>query len=328
MAPDRSSSAVSPATDLIRGTRMKAAVVHELGQPPAYDEFTDPVAGPGESLVTVTAAALSPLTRARAAGRHYSSSGGVPFVAGVDGVGRLDDGSRVYFVLPRPPFGAMAERAPAAHCAPVPDGLDDVAAAALANPGMSSWAAYKERAQLQAGETVLVNGATGASGQLAVQIARHFGAKRIIATGRNRQALDALGADLAIPLADDETTEARFREEFARGVDVVVDYLWGRSAELLLIAAAKAAERPLRFVQIGAASGGEIALPAAALRARPIALMGSGIGSVALDRLVSCIGELLAAAPAAGFRLTTQSFPLSEVGSRWGEAGARVVFTV
>ena len=307
---------------------MKAAVVHTLGEPPAYADFAEPVAQSGERLVTVTAAALSPLTRGRAAGTHYSVSGGVPFVAGVDGVGRLDDGRRVYFMLPRSPFGAMAEQAPAAHFIPLPDDLDDVAAAALANPGMSSWAALRERAHLKPGESVLVNGATGASGQLAVQIARHWGAGRIVATGRNPEALAALGADATIALGEDDATDARFREEFARGIDVVLDYLWGRSAERLLTAAAKAAERPLRYVEIGAASGGEISLPGAALRSSAIVIMGSGIGSVSLDGLVGCIGEVFAAASAGGFHLPTQTYPLSELGRHWRDNGQRVVFTL
>jgi NADPH:quinone reductase-like Zn-dependent oxidoreductase len=222
----------------------------------------------------------------------------------------------------------MAERAPAAHYTPLPDDLDDVAAAALANPGMSSWAAFRERAHLKPGETVLVNGATGASGQLAVQIARHWGAGRIVATGRNAKVLAALGADATVALGDDDATDARFCEEFARGIDVVIDYLWGRSAERLLTAAAKAAERPLRYVEIGAASGGEISLPGAILRSRAIVVMGSGIGSVSLDRLVECIGELFAAANTAGFHLPTQAVALSELGDHWRDGGERVVFTL
>ena len=126
-----------------------------------------------------------------------------------------------------------------AACA-LPDELDDVTAAAIANPGMSSWAAYAERAKLKAGETVLVNGATGTAGRLAVQIAKHLGAGKVIATARNADALKsvaALGADVTIPLVDDEAAlEESFRQEFAQGVDVVIDYLWGKSAERLLIA--------------------------------------------------------------------------------------------
>ena len=244
---------------------MKAAIVWGAGQTPVYGEFGEPAPSEGERRIAVTAAAVSQVVKSRASGAHYSSSGQFPFVVGIDGVGRLDDGSRVYFIGPRAPYGSMAERtvAPSAQCLPLPDDLDDVTAAAIANPGMSSWAAYSERAKLQAGETVLVNGATGAAGRLAVQIAKHLGAKKVIATGRNADALksvEALGADVTIPLVEDEAAlEESFREQFALGVDVVIDYLWGKSAERLLIAGAKAGRDavPIRFVQIGAVSRAE-----------------------------------------------------------------------
>jgi NADPH:quinone reductase-like Zn-dependent oxidoreductase len=316
---------------------MKAAIVHGLGQTPVYGDFAEPEPTSGEVLVTVAASALSQLARGRASGAHYSASGAFPFVAGVDGIGRLDDGRRVYFVLPDAPFGAMAERTvvPAAHCVPVPHGLDDVTAAAIANPGMSSWAALVERARLQPGETVLVNGATGASGRLAVQIARHLGAGKVIATGRNVEALEeaaALGADVTIALRGDEATlEARFREQFAGGVDVVLDYLWGTSARGLLIAAAKAGAEavPVRFVQIGSVSGQDVALPAAVLRASAIELMGSGIGSIKFDRLVAAVDGVLRAAIPGGFRIATRTVPLSQVEQAWRDkdGAGRIVFT-
>ena len=185
---------------------MKAAIVRGPGQTPAYADFPQPAAAEGERLIKVTGAALTQLARGRASGAHYSSSATYPFVAGVDGVGRLDDGARVYFLLPRAPYGAFAETTvtSAPQCLPVPDDLDDVTAAAIANPGMSSWAALVDRARLAAGETVLVNGATGTSGRLAVQIAKHLGAKTVIATGRSPEALAslaALGADATIASA-------------------------------------------------------------------------------------------------------------------------------
>jgi NADPH:quinone reductase-like Zn-dependent oxidoreductase len=279
---------------------MKAAVVMGAGQTPRYADFSEPAPAAGESKITVTAAAISQVVRSRASGRHYSSSGKFPFVAGIDGVGRLDDGARVYFVMPRAPHGSMAERAvaPSSHCLALPDDLDDVTAAAIANPGMSSWAALEERARLQAGETVLVNGATGAAGRLAVQIAKHLGARKVVATGRNLEALKsiaALGADVTIPLVDDEAElEERFTREFSQGVDVVLDYLWGKSAERLIIAGAKAGAEavPIRFVQIGAVSGADITLPSAALRSSAIVLMGSGIGSIPFDRFLRAIDGL------------------------------------
>jgi NADPH:quinone reductase-like Zn-dependent oxidoreductase len=317
---------------------MKAAIVQGAGQSPVYGEFSEPQPREGECRVSVTAAAMSHVVKSRASGAHYSSTGHFPFVAGIDGTGRLDDGRRVYFVLPSAPHGSMAECTVVAttQCVALPDELDDMTAAAIANPGMSSWAAYTERARLRSGETVLVNGATGTSGRLAVQIARQLGAKKIIATGRNREALKslaALGADVTIELsADGRALEGAFKEQFATGVDVVIDYLWGQSAERLLIAAAKAGPDaiPIRFVQVGSVSGPEIALPSAVLRSSAIELMGSGIGSIPLDRMVHAIGELLCAAVPGGFRIATTPVPLSEVERAWPEDDStrRTVFTM
>jgi NADPH:quinone reductase-like Zn-dependent oxidoreductase len=317
---------------------MKAAIVQGAGRTPVYGDFAEPVASAGESVVSVTAAAISQLTRGRAAGTHYSSSGRFPFVAGVDGVGRLDDGRRVYFALPKAPFGAMAERAVVApaQCLALPDDLDDVTAAAIANPGMSSWAAFKERARLKAGETVLVNGATGASGRLAVQIARYLGAGKVIATGRNADALQslaALGADATIALtADEAALDEAFKAQFAAGVDVVVDYLWGRSAERLLAAAARAGREatPMRFVQIGSVSGSDIVLPSAVLRSSAIEMMGSGIGSVPRDRLLRAIGELFQATTPGGFQIVTRALPLTQVEQAWAlnDSAHRTVLTM
>jgi NADPH:quinone reductase-like Zn-dependent oxidoreductase len=313
---------------------MKAAVVRGAGQTPVYADFDDPVAKDGEVVLMVSAAAISPLTRGRASGSHYSSSGQVPFVAGVDGVGRSDDGERRYFVLPRAPFGGMAERCvvPITHTVAVPDALDDVTAAAIANPGMSSWAALTERAHLKRGETVLINGATGASGQLAVHIARHLGAAKVIATGRNAEALAALGADATVTLTEDNAAlEAAFKAQFAERVDVVLDYLWGVSAERMLIAAAKASPEgvALRVVQIGTASGANITLPGAVLRSSAIELMGSGIGSVPMERLVASIGGVFGAAVADAFVLPVRTAPLADVEHAWSEKGdARTVILI
>ena len=282
----------------------------------------------------VAAAAISQVAKSRASGMHYSAQNAFPFVAGIDGVGRLADGRRVYFVLPRAPHGSMAEETavPADHCIPLPDDLDDVTAAAIANPGMSSWAAFTERARLTAGETVLVNGATGAAGRLAVQIARHLGAKKVIATGRDLDALDAVEADTTIPLSGDEDAlEERFAAAFAEGVDVVIDYLWGKSAERLLIAGAKAGADavPIRYVEIGSASGQTITLPGAVLRASAIVLMGSGTGSVPLDHLLAATADLLAATVRSGFEIATKTIPLVDVDTAWATTAGqpRIVLT-
>lgn len=317
---------------------MKAAIVRGEGQSPVYGDFDEPVAREGEVRIAVLAASVSHLVKVRAAGTHYSSANQFPFVPGIDGIGRRDDGSRVYFFMPRAPFGSLAERTvvAAAHCIAVPDRIDDATAAAIANPGMSSWAAFAERAKLKAGETVLINGATGTSGLLAVQIAKAFGAGKVIATGRNPDALAAaaaLGADATISLKQDEAAiAAAFQQHFAQGVDVVIDYIYGKSAETLLVAAAKASPDgvPIRFVQIGALSGATIALPAAVLRSSSIVMMGSGLGSVSTTRLLASIGGVFAAAASKGFTIAFKPVPLSEVETAWGndDSTNRTVFTV
>jgi NADPH:quinone reductase-like Zn-dependent oxidoreductase len=180
----------------------------------AFRDFEEPIAKTDEILVTVKAAALSRLVQSQASGQHYSSDGRFPFVPGMDGVGVLPNGQRVYFAFPIAPFGSMAQRtvAPASLCVSLPDDLDDVTAAAAANPGMSSCAALMERAKLTKGESVLISGATGVSGRLAIQMAKHLGARRVIATGRNDASLaglEGLSADVLIPL--DQTPDAAVR---------------------------------------------------------------------------------------------------------------------
>ena len=164
---------------------MKAAIVTAAGKPPIYGDFDAPAAKAGEEIITMRAAALSNLTKSRASGAHYSSTGLFPAIAGTDGVGLTREGRRVYFAMPEAPYGSLAEQCPTnlRRSIEIPDSLDDITAAAIANPGMSAWAGLVERAHLVAGETVLVNGATGTAGRVAVQLARHLGAARVIATG-------------------------------------------------------------------------------------------------------------------------------------------------
>ena len=317
---------------------MKAAIVEEAGKAPRYGHFKEPEAAPDEVRVTVTAAALSNVVKSRASGKHYSSSGNFPFVVGIDGTGHLDDGRRVYFVLPKAPFGSMSERTVVSlsQCVALPDELDNVTAAAIANPGLSAWAALRERAKLSAGETVLVNGATGTAGRLAVQIAKHMGARRVIATGRNVESLKslaAIGADVAIPLGDAGSEfEDALREQFGQRIDVVLDYLWGESAERIIVAGAKAGKEavPIRFVHIGSVSAPNITLPSAALRSSAIELMGSGIGSISMDRLVKSIDELMQASATTGFEIVTKTYPLSEIETVWIIAASmpRAVFKI
>ncbi len=319
---------------------MKAAIVHNFDQPPRYGELDAPQALPGEVLVRVRAAALSQLVRAQASGKHYSSGKTLPVVPGADGVGLLDDGRRVYFAFPRTPIGAMAEvvAVDARNCVAVPDGIDDITAAAIANPGMSSWAALQERAHFKPGERVLINGAAGTSGRLAIQVARHLGASRVVATARNpavESELRALGADDFIRLDQPvEQLTAAFREELqGQGIDVVLDYLWGQPAACILDAmvshgSGNAAPR-VRFVNIGALAGATLPLSPGVLRSSGLEMLGSGLGSVSNEGLVKVVGQLLQAIKQANLKVEAEAVPLSEVEARWQcDAAERIVFVI
>jgi NADPH:quinone reductase-like Zn-dependent oxidoreductase len=318
-------------------SRMKAAVVESFEAPPRYGEFPAPLAEPDEVLVSVKAAAVTQLARAFAAGKHYAAAR-PPVVPGIDGVGLSDD-RRVYFAFPRPPVGSMAEQVAVkrAYLTPLPDDLDDVTAAAAANPGMSSWVGLTRRARLVRGESVLVNGAAGVSGRLAIQVAKHLGARRVIATARHpavEAELRALGADALIVLSPDSAalTEAFRRELREHGVDVVLDYLFGTSAEAFIQACVGsgrgAAEPRVRFIQLGTLAGPNITLPAAALRSSGLELIGMGLGAVSNAELILGIGEFLATYRAAGFRVETAVAPLGDVEAAWSRPSrARLVLT-
>src|SRR5262245_49853145 len=195
---------------------MKAAVVSSFGSAPRYQEFPIPEpAGEDEMLVDVLAAGLHPRVRSQADGSHYTSTGELPLVPGVDGVGRDPDGRLRYFVLPDTTMGAMAEQTviDSRRSIVLAEGADPVAVAAAMNPAMSSWVALRQRVSFQAGQDVLVLGATGSAGQMAVQVAKRLGAGQIIAAGRDPgrlAALPALGATATVPLSagDPAGTEA------------------------------------------------------------------------------------------------------------------------
>ena len=318
---------------------MRAAVVRAFEAPPSCAAFAEPVPGDGELLVTITAAGLHPIVKSLASGAHYGSTGELPFVPGVDGVGRLEDGTRVYFGGGRSPYGTFAERGLAAKfmCIPVPDGIDDATAAGIANPAMSSWVALMARAKFVAGESVLILGATGVAGQLAVQNAKRLGASRVVGVGRNPQALDGLkglGADAVISLDQEHDALVKaLRSEYAdAGVDVVLDYVWGQPAENMLEAIAQRGLRKtaprVRFVQIGASAGAAIGLKAEVLRSSGLELLGSGFGSASLPQIVEAVKEFFKAAAAEPYQFKVKTAPLSEVETLWNhpEKGVRLVF--
>lgn len=318
---------------------MNAAVVHAFDAPPRYTSFAEPVAEEGEVVVDVIAAGFHPIVKALASGAHYGSTEAPPFIPGVDGVGRQQDGTQIYFGMSRSPFGTFSERALAARrlYIPLPEGLDPVTIAGIANPGMSSWVALTRRAKLAAGENVLILGATGVAGQLAVQIAKHLGAQRIVAAGRNQEALEGakdLGADSIIQLNQEHgSLVSSIRGEWAEArIDVILDYLWGHPAEAVLEAmlqkGLKHTASRVRFVQVGESAGKIISLAAATLRSSGLELLGSGFGSASIDEIFRALAEFFRVAVNLPLKINIKPVPLRDVETLWNSPGrgARFVF--
>ena len=317
---------------------MKAAVLHELGKTPRFEDFAEPTAGADEAAVRVRAASLKAIDRQLASGSHYASPRELPIVCGTDGVGELEDGTRVFFGGARRPYGAMAERtvAPRAFCFPVAAGIDDDTAAALPNPGVSAWLSLTHRAKLAPGETVLILGATGVTGQLAVQIAKVLGAKRVIGAGRNAWALGRLrelGADATIQLdlPADSLRHAFAGEAGDTGFDVIIDYVWGRPTETLLAAITRpefaVVTKETRLVQVGESAGPTISLPAAVLRSTALTIFGTA-GIPPRDVLVEAMQQVMARAARGELRIETERVRLEDIERAWerqGESGRRIV---
>ncbi|NQX13240.1 zinc-binding alcohol dehydrogenase family protein [Microbacteriaceae bacterium VKM Ac-2855] len=311
---------------------MKAAVVTDFSHSPSYADFREPEAPAGFVPVRMLAAGVHRIVRSLAAGAHYGSGDELPFVPGVDGVGELADGTRVYTGGSPDPFGTLAERTvvPEGFAVPVPAELDSATAAGIVNPAMSSWLPLAGRAQLRPGQTVLVLGATGASGSLAVQIALHLGAGRVIAAGRNAEVLTGLADDpRVVSVTVDEQLTARIRAAAPEGIDVVLDYLWGPVAEAALEALRRnglshTAART-SYVQIGALAGARVGLDAALLRSSNVTVFGSGAGSIEPRLLLAEVPKILALAASGGIRLDVRAVPLAEVATQWASTD-RLVF--
>lgn len=317
---------------------MKAAVLHELGKAPRFEEFAEPIPGKDEAVVRVRAASLKAVDRQLASGSHYASPRELPVVCGVDGVGDLEDGTRVFFGGPRRPYGAMAERTvvPRAFCFPISSGIHDDTAAALPNPGVSAWLSLTHRAKLAPGETVLILGATGVTGQLAVQVAKLLGAKRVTGAGRNERVLDKLqelGADATIQLDQpaDSLKEAFAHEAGDTGFDVIIDYLWGRPTEAVLAAITKpefaVVTKETRLVQVGESAGPTISLPAAVLRSTALTILGTA-GVPSREILTDAMQQVMARAARGELRIETEQVPLAEIERVWQQrerSGCRIV---
>jgi NADPH:quinone reductase-like Zn-dependent oxidoreductase len=310
---------------------LKAAVVDRAGGVPRYQDFPDPEVGEGQVLLTVEAVAVENVDRAIVAGTHYTAApfqAALPAIPCFDGIGRLPDGTLVGFGGIAPPYGTLAQYAvvPATHVAPIPDGIAPEIAAVLASA--ISAMSMRTAAGLSVGETVLVQGATGVAGRLAVKIARLLGAGRIVATGRNDDALRQLvdlGADAVINTAvDDADLVQAFRDHVGDGYDVVIDYLWGRPTELLTRALTPdsfALPKPTRLVQIGESAAPAVQLTADAVRTSGLEIYGAARNmatgmAAAYQQVVDWVrsGELT---------IDVTTMPLSQIEKAWTRTDLR-----
>jgi NADPH:quinone reductase-like Zn-dependent oxidoreductase len=305
---------------------MHAAVVRSFDRPPRYESCPIPEPdGPEETLVDVLAVGLHPRVRSGAAGSHYTSTGTLPMIPGVDGVGRLPDGRRVYFAADDATGGTMADQAvvDVRRTLPLPADADIAKVAAAMNPAMSSWVALRRRVRLQPGQSVLVLGATGSAGAMAVQVAKRLGAGRVVGAGRNPgrlAGLPAIGADEVVALDDDPAVTASRLAKAAAEVDVVLDYLWGEPTALAITALLTARadrSRALDWIEIGAMAGPAVELPSAALRSANLRLQGSGQGSVSPRLYLAELPSLVEEIDAGTITVNVRPVPLAEVEAAW-----------
>jgi NADPH:quinone reductase-like Zn-dependent oxidoreductase len=316
---------------------MRAAVVRSFDHAPRYESFDEPVpSSPHHAVVDVLATGLHPRVRTGASGRHYTSTGALPMIPGIDGVGRLADGRLVYFAVDDESWGSMAERAvvESGRTLLLPDDADVVKVAAAMNPAMSSWVALRRRVHLESGQSVLILGATGNAGSMAVQVAKRLGAARVIGAGRNHErlaGLSALGADEVVAITDDASESAQRLASTAPDVDVVLDYVWGEPASTVmraLLTARADRSRALDWIQIGATAGAEITLPSVFLRSANLRLQGSGQGAVSTEGYVAELPSLVEEIHSDTLQVNTRVVPLADVEGAWGEpenAGQRTV---
>ena len=309
---------------------MHAALVTSAGAPPRYAVIDPPAAtDPDDVVIDVLAAGLHPRVRSGAAGSHYASGSALPLVPGIDGVGRLPGGQLVYFLALDSAHGTMAEQTVVRPewCVPLPDSAAAVVVAAAVNPAMSSWVPLRHRVGVRPGDRVLVLGATGSAGRLAVQIARRLGAGWIAAAGRDPARLAPLrdlGADALVCLGSDDLAAAVL--DGAADTDIVIDYLWGPPGEAVLpavLAARSDPARPLTWLHIGAIAGPSMSLPSAALRAHNLTITGSGQGSIATADFLAHIPALVAEIAAGTLSVDARPLPLAEVESAWNAPVSR-----
>ncbi|MET8146079.1 zinc-binding alcohol dehydrogenase family protein [Sphaerisporangium sp. NPDC005288] len=299
---------------------MRAAVVTSFDSPPRYGEYPDPVAhGKDEVVVEVLAAGLHPRVRSQADGSHYTSTDELPLVPGVDAVVRDPKGRIRYTVMDDTTLGTMAERTviDLNRSVVLPHGIDPALLAAAMNPVMSSWVALRRRIDFPRKQRVLVLGATGNAGRMAVQVAKRFGAAHVIAAGRDEALLAQLPA-----LGADQTCRVD-QLAAACDVDVVIDYVWGEpSARAMvdMLTARRDRGAPITWIQIGSVAGPTAPIPSAALRSARLNIVGSGIGSVPGRDFVKELPKLASAIAGGAFDVRVRALPLADVEQAWTDA--------
>ncbi|MEV5832407.1 zinc-binding alcohol dehydrogenase family protein [Nocardia sp. NPDC052112] len=320
---------------------MKAAVLRGAGEGPVYADFDEPQVTEGRELVELVAAGIHPIVRSLAASKHYGSTDAYPLIPGLDAVARTADGALVYTGFLQAPYGTLAERmaVPTRMRIPLPTGADPARIAGGLNPGLSSWLVLRERRDALPAQqlgTVLILGATGAAGLLAVQNAFALGADRVIAAGRNPSALERAAGYGAttVALQDDKDATATALTE-AIGTEapsLVLDYVWGAPAEAAFAALGRRGmtedDADIAYIQIGAMAGTEAAIPAALLRSRRITISGSGAGSASVQSILAAIPEYMQLIADGRLDTTVQEFALSKIEDAWAAAqfcAARVV---
>jgi NADPH:quinone reductase-like Zn-dependent oxidoreductase len=302
---------------------VRAAILHEYGVPPEPGEFRDPEPGDGQEVVEVLAAGLNPVDVSIASGTFYGGRPPLPCVVGREGVGRRAGGERVYFDGSAPPFGSFAQRAPLdpEDAIPLPEGLDEALAVCFGIAGLAAWLGLEWRGGLRQGETVLVLGASGVVGRVAVQAARLLGATRVVAAARSREGLEQaveLGADATVQIGVVDDLAGALAEAAGGGVDVILDPVWGEPAA----AALQAANRGGRLVQIGQSAGPEALISSAAVRGRVLEILGH-TNFAAPREIKRAAYERMAAHAAAGeLRLDVERVPLEDVADAWARQQA------
>jgi NADPH:quinone reductase-like Zn-dependent oxidoreductase len=312
---------------------MKAAVLHNLGEAPRYENFLDPVPGENEVLVNVKAVALDNAVKAIANGSHFSSKqflAQLPAIIGFSGIGAVDDGTIVGFGGMKPPYGSMAEKAviPQEYTVRIPEGVEPAVAAVVPSSALTSYLPLRWIAKLQHGETVLINGATGVSGKIAIQIAKLLGAGRIIGTGRNEKSLQQLyelGADDTVDLKlPDKNLSYAFAKELEKGCDIILDFLWGHPTEILLNALVPKqlglAKRKVRLVQIGEMAGASLTLPADTIRTSGLEIYGGG--NIPYEVMPESTSQIWDYIQQGKLTMDIERIPLHEIESIWERANS------